>query len=153
MKKKMISLLLVLALVVGVCPAAFAAAPEIASPRAVSIPTQYAPPSWYNTSHLFTCAQYTYSSYIFSSFNPYYGPSSVSAWCDKPFQLELYDSDTNALVTTAVAEKIYDYYRAEAMAWSNSDCASYYIILRNLSNSAITSADNGYYLVNWSAYD
>lgn len=74
--KKIISIVLSLAMACSIMAVpAFAASAEQGatapvvgvSPRAVKPPTMEAPHSWYDAYHTFTCAQYTYSSYIFSA--------------------------------------------------------------------------------------
>ena len=74
LRKRIGSLFLALCVLASLTSNAFAAS------RATSIPTTYAPSSWYETWHTCTAREYTYSSYIFpkgtyfsfSTFQPAY---------------------------------------------------------------------------------
>lgn len=152
MKRKKSSRLLALFLALIMC-CSLGALPAMASSRAVTIPTQYAPDSWYNVSHQWTATYYTYSSYIFTYLdvggvgNNYI---EVYAYAPKPFTLELYSASTNQLIYSEEASVCGDPVGYSAIGWFNWNIyiEDFYIILRNNASTDITLSDNAYYSVN-----
>lgn len=152
MKRKKCSRLVALFLALIMC-CSVAPLPAMASSRAVTIPTQYAPDSWYNVPHQWTATYYTYSSYIFTYMdvgavgNNYI---DVYAYAPKPFTLELYSASTNQLLYRKEASLTGDPYGYAARGWFNLNIyiEDFYIILRNNASTDIVLSDNAYYYVN-----
>ncbi|MCD7836554.1 MAG: hypothetical protein LUG83_07905 [Lachnospiraceae bacterium] len=109
------------------------------SQRAIVAPTSYAPTSWYNVKHNWTCTSYTYSSYFFdTSEYPY-----LDVAADVPFTVELYYANGTYMgsVSPEYDSEKGKYYGAYFF-YADED---YYMIIRNNSNAAITSG--AWYLV------
>ncbi len=151
MKRKKFSRIVALFLALTMC-CSIASLPATASSRAVTIPTQYAPDSWYNDHHQWTATYYTYSSYIFTYMdiggvaNSYI---EVFAYAPKPFTLELYSAETNQLVYREEASPCGDPNGYAARGWFSWTIyiEDFYIILRNNASTDITLSDNAYYRV------
>lgn len=111
----------------------------IISNRAVSIPTQMAPASWYDTTHNWTAKYYTYSSYIFTGVGK-------ELWVDvvgpQKFSVEFVSTDGK-----------YDPYVLKAEPWGNGNYKvqanvtgmTFYMVITNLGGGSILS--DAYYSV------
>lgn len=154
MKHKKYSRFVALLLALIMC-FAIGASPAMASSRAISIPTQYAPDSFYNVAHQWTATYYTYSSYIFTFIDEYTECElGVFAKALKPFTLELYSASSNELLHEIVATRLSDsdtYYQADIAFCSRwMPIEDFYIILRNNDATTITLADEAtYYISNY----
>lgn len=141
--KKVISLLLAVLTCVGITFSAAAVEPADApsvNPRAVSIPTQMAPASWYDTPHAWTARYYTYSSYIFASNGQ---ELYVDVVAPQPFSVEFVSTDGK-----------YDTYTLDAWEWSTDGMyavqadvtgMTFYMVIHNEGTDSILS--NAYYNV------
>lgn len=110
------------------------------SPKAVSIPTTYAPYSFYNVKHYWTANSYTWSSYIFTQANGY----RFDCRAKKKFKVEFYR--TNGVCegsVTATYNSIVGGYWLEVDREYNPN--PYYVKIVNLSGSPITN--NAFYYV------
>lgn len=153
MKKKRFARFLSLVLALALC-CSVGILPAMASQRAVSVPTQHAPDTWYNTYHQWTATYYTYSSYIFE-YLEYNGAGNtyiiITATALKPFTLELYSASTNQRLYTIPCSVYVDSegYIARESFNMNNYIEDFYIVLRNNDPSAgsITLADQAYYIV------
>lgn len=105
-----------------------------AETRAVSVPTTYAPKSWYNVDHYWTARYYTWSSYILSQSDGYY----FDCRADSPFTVELYYAD-GEYIGDLVAEysDVHDKY----WVWTSMDYfhTGYYVKIVNNGDTPITS--------------
>ncbi|GEM_PF-5493435 len=108
--------------------------PPMALPRATVPPTSYAPTSWYNVNHNWTATSYTYSSYFFdTNLYPY-----LDIAANATFKVEFYRTNGTywGSVTPPYDSSKGKYYGAY---FFNPD-EDYYMIIRNLSGSPITSS-------------
>lgn len=106
----------------------------VASMRAVSAPTTYAPASWYNVNHSWTATNYTYTSYFFDTSE--YPNLDIAA--DSPFTVEFYKTNGTYIgsVTPSYDSSKGKYYGAYFFYRSDDD---YYMIIRNNGSAPITS--------------
>lgn len=145
MKKRFISIILALCTICSICGSAFATENALAAPRAVTVPTSYAPDSWYGVEHEWTARYYTYSSYIFDISKSIY----IDARADQPFSVEIYRPDGSQYYTdTAFYDSDSQQYKSSITLYHPAiygDLSYYYIILRNNSSTPITQ--NAYYEV------
>lgn len=142
MKKRVLCLVLAMITCMSIAiPASATSDPDdgVISDRAVTIPTQMAPASWYDTPHNWTAKYYTYSSYIFTS-------AGKELWVDvvgpQEFSVEFVSTDGK-----------YDPYVLEAEPWGHGTYKvqadvtgmTFYMVITNLGGGSILS--DAYYNV------
>lgn len=102
--------------------------------RATSAPTSYAPTSWYNVNHNWSCTKYTYSSYFFDT--SAYPNLDVAA--NSSFTVEFYRTNGTYIgsVTPGYDSSKGKYYGAY---YFDSWDPDYYMIIRNNNTTPISS--------------
>lgn len=106
------------------------------STRAVSVPTTFAPASWYgwDTVHYWTATYYTYSSYWFTTSHEF--GFNIDVWADAPFHVVFVGQNGTLGTEYATYNSMFGNYRVASFMYPNTP---FYMIIYNDSGSTIAS--------------